>query len=107
DIKAIHQLMIEDLKQREMDGPFEKDSLYIINDFKTFIDCTYIPEDDVKKLITKGPELGLNILFVGIHKELIDAYDKQIDVARKMINQFSIGIRISDQQFFKFRFIQR
>ena len=24
DIKAIHQLMIEDLKQREMDGPFEK-----------------------------------------------------------------------------------
>ncbi|MDU9972935.1 type VII secretion protein EssC [Staphylococcus aureus] len=107
DIKAIHQLMIEDLKQREMDGPFEKYSLYIINDFKTFIDCTYIPEDDVKKLITKGPELGLNILFVGIHKELIDAYDKQIDVARKMINQFSIGIRISDQQFFKFRFIQR
>ncbi|MQJ50559.1 hypothetical protein EI064_26540, partial [Escherichia coli] len=59
DIKAIHQLMIEDLKQREMDGPFEKDSLYIINDFKTYIDCTYIPEDDVKKLITKGPELGL------------------------------------------------
>lgn len=49
----------------------------------------------------------MNILFVGIHKELIDAYDKQIDVARKMINQFSIGIRISDQQFFKFRFIQR
>ncbi|MDN8870060.1 hypothetical protein Q0M11_13625, partial [Staphylococcus aureus] len=47
DIKAIHQLMIEDLKQREMDGPFEKDSLFIINDFKTFIDCTYIPEDDV------------------------------------------------------------
>ncbi len=42
-----------------------------------------------KKLITKGPELGLNILFVGIHKELIDAYDKQIDVARKMINQFN------------------
>ncbi len=36
----------------------------------------------------------MNILFVGIHKELIDAYDKQIDVARKMINQFSIGIRI-------------
>ncbi len=107
DIKAIHQLMIEDLKQREMDGPFEKDSLYIINDFKTYIDCTYIPEDDVKKLITKGPELGLNILFVGIHKELIDAYDKQIDVARKAINQFSIGIRISDQQFFKFRFIER
>ncbi|MGT2378166.1 hypothetical protein ACVPOW_13650 [Staphylococcus aureus] len=29
DIKAIHQLMIEDLKQREMDGPFEKDSLIL------------------------------------------------------------------------------
>ncbi len=62
--------MIEDLKQREMDGPFQKDSLYIINDFKHTIDCTYIPEDDVKKLITKGPELGLNILFVGIDQRI-------------------------------------
>ena len=66
DIKAIHQLMIEDLKQ-EMDGPFEKDSLYIINDFKTFIDCTYIPEDDVKTYY-KRTRTWLNILFVGIHK---------------------------------------
>lgn len=58
DIKTIHQLMIEDLKQREMDGPFEKDSLYIINDFKTFIDCTYIPEDDVKNLLQKDQNLA-------------------------------------------------
>lgn len=58
DIKAIHKLMIEDLKQREMDGPFEKDSLYIINDFKTFIDCTYIPEDDVKNLLQKDQNLA-------------------------------------------------
>ena len=50
--------MIEDLKQREMDGPFEKDSLYIINDFKTFIDCTYIPEDDVKNLLQKDQNLA-------------------------------------------------
>ena len=32
-LKRFIQLMIEDLKQREMDGPFEKDSPYIINDF--------------------------------------------------------------------------
>lgn len=47
------------------------------------------------------------LFFVGMHKELIDAYDKQLDIARKIINQFSMGIRITDQQFFKFSFIQR
>ncbi len=42
-----------------MDGPFEKDSLYIINDFKTFIDCTYIPEDNiVKNLLQKDQNLA-------------------------------------------------
>lgn len=59
-----------------MDGLFEKDLFYIINDFKIFIDCMYILEDDVKKFIIKGLEFGLNILFVGIYKELIDVYDK-------------------------------
>ncbi len=106
DIKAIHQLMIEDLKQREMDGPFEKIHFTLSMILKHIL-IARISRKMMLKAYYKGPELGLNILFVGIHKELIDAYDKQIDVARKMINQFSIGIRISDQQFFKFRFIQR
>ena len=107
DIKAVYQLMKEDLSQREDEGKFEKDSLYIINDAKSFINYTFIDEETMKKLLTRGPALGFNIIFVGMHKELIDAYDKQLDIARKIINQFSMGIRITDQQFFKFSFIHR
>lgn len=107
DIKAVYQLMKEDLSQREDEGKFEKDSLYIINDAKSFINYTFIDEETMKKLLTRGPALGFNIIFVGMHKELIDAYDKQLDIARKIINQFSMGIRITHQQFFKFSFIHR
>ena len=85
DIKAIHQLMIEDLKQRN-GRPFEKIHFTLSMILKHLL-IARIFRKMMLKTYYKGPELGLNILFVGIHKELIDAYDKQIDVARKMINQ--------------------
>lgn len=48
DIKAVYQLMKEDLSQREDEGKFEKDSLYIINDAKSFINYTFIDEETMK-----------------------------------------------------------
>ncbi len=52
-LSHLSMLMIEDLKQREMDGPFEKDSLYIINGLKHLLIARIFRKMMLKSLLQK------------------------------------------------------
>lgn len=58
DIKAIHQLMIEDLKQREMDGPFEKIHFILSMILKHLLIARIFRKMMLKSLLQKDQNLA-------------------------------------------------
>ncbi|MCU7557222.1 type VII secretion protein EssC [Macrococcus capreoli] len=102
---TMKEVLLTEIENTKVNKISSKKSVYIINDFKAFIQKTGLTENELTNILTSGHRVGVSLLLTGNHKTAIDSYDNQFDIAKKSISQMILGIRITDQQVMNFGYL--
>lgn len=108
DLMAAKVGLVNDIRERKAkpDGEYRK-WLIFIHDLERFTNASGITDEEFSFILTEGAKTGIVLLISGNAADLLTGYNRTAKIARRIISQALVGMRISDQEFERFPYVAR
>lgn len=106
DVDNVTKTLLGEIKER-MEKPEEEYQkwLVIIPDVPAFASASQIKESELKTILIESSRVGITPIFISSYQDIITSYDNNAKLVKQLVKQTFIGMRISDQDYMRFRFI--
>lgn len=106
DVDNVMKTLLGEIKERmeKPDGDYQK-WLVVIPDVAAFASASQIKETELRTILTEAGKVGITPIFITMYQDIISSYDSNAKLVKQLIKQAFVGMRISDQDYIRFRFI--